>query len=115
MIDEIIKELEEIRKDDKIRFADQVLDRAINIVKKYEDNKWVPCCERLPEESGFYLVTLEYCIDDSAIEFLYYDKDKNIFEFVADGDEEKNMSWREECDYVIAWELLPKQYRKGVN
>lgn len=60
---------------------------------------WIPCSERLPEEDGFYLVTLTDKITDIVdirIMKIYFSKTSKIF--VGYG------------DTVIAWQPLPAPY-----
>ena len=60
--------------------------------------KWIPCSERLPEKSGWYLVT----VSDGEIEF---------DQFFAG---EPNHSWRGFCHNTvktIAWMSLPEPYK----
>lgn len=61
-------------------------------------DKWIPCSERLPEKSGWYLVT----VSDGEIEF---------DQFFAG---EPNHSWRGFCHNTvktIAWMPLPEPYK----
>lgn len=67
-----------------------------------EQDKWIPVSERLPEEDGVYLVTLE--IENSEFidmaMFIYSEKDccNNGFH---------------KAYTVIAWQPLPEPYKKG--
>ena len=38
-------------------FSEEALDMAIFALKKLEQDRWIPCKERLPEEDGWYLIT----------------------------------------------------------
>lgn len=58
-------------------------------------NKWIPCRERLPKESGFYLVSTTDCI--------------TIMEFCKEWISQNlgSCNW-----YVKAWQPLPKPYKE---
>lgn len=80
------------------------LKQAIEIVKQEEEqynNGWIPCSERLPEESGEYLTWVEYDGD----RFIAID------EIDCDGIIKE---WNCSTDYkVIAWQPLPQPFQKG--
>ena len=62
---------------------------------------WIPCSERLPEESGEYLTWVEYDGD----RFIAID------EIDCDGIIKE---WNCSTDYkIIAWQPLPQPYTKG--
>ena len=42
-----------------VNSSTKALDMAISALKKQEQDRWIPCKERLPEEDGDYLVTFE--------------------------------------------------------
>lgn len=66
--------------------------------------EWIPCSERLPEETGLYLITFKAYGGGYAVTLLYYEKPKkywtreNIYQF---GNDE-----------VVAWMPLPKPYKE---
>lgn len=64
--------------------------------------KWIPVTERLPEESGYYLITSK-CGDvfDTEIRFFFFQH-------------ERRTKWKEGFGEVIAWMPLPKPY-EGVT
>ena len=66
--------------------------------EKYEESdRWIPVSERLPEEMGTYLVTLEYKEHGKGITTLWYHG--------------KQIGWDlRVADVVIAWKPLPKPY-----
>ena len=83
------------------------------------DNGWIPCSERLPEESGYYLVTYHDWSDgnflpkynDTYVRRLHY----QISEHFVGWNYPKNVDDRAENDChkeVIAWQLLPEPYKE---
>jgi hypothetical protein len=68
-------------------------------------SEWIPVSERLPEENGVYLVTLEY-VDDSEIVneidmawFMYSEKDDSNNGF-------------HKAYPIMAWQPLPEPYER---
>ena len=112
-LEKILEEIGELRgqagsectsEDHYIKKAwEHCLDRVVGIIRKYMNDGWIPVVERLPEESGYYRVTV---------------KDKELgditeetawFAYVDDYDMDES-EWRELYEYeeVIAWrELAP--------
>lgn len=70
-------------------------------------SKWIPCSERLPEESDYYMA----CIYDEEVDD--YDYRKTWFAHEDDYDMDES-EWRELQPYekVVAWMLLPEPYRE---
>ena len=64
-----------------------------------KDPHWIPCSERLPSDSDYYLVTDAYG-DMSAIWFAH---EKDYY-----GESE----WRETEDEILAWMPLPEPYKE---
>ena len=66
---------------------------------------WIPCSERLPEESGVYIVTeKEYSVDDR--------ENTGRFNLITEQVEFEDGKWRRASFYeVIAWMPLPEPYR----
>ena len=62
--------------------------------------QWIPCSERLPEVSNFYMVTNEH----DEVEIIW-------FAHKGDYDIDKS-EWRETEDKIIAWKKVPEPYRK---
>ena len=106
-----------------------VWDKAIEIVKQEAEkfgtdinvvsNGWIPCSERLPEESGYYLVTYHNWsdgnflpkYDDTYVRRLHY----QISEHFVGWNYPKNVDDRAENDChkeVIAWQPLPEPYKE---
>lgn len=74
-------------------------------------NEWIPCSERLPNESGYYFA----CVYNAEVDD--YDFRKTWFAHVDDYDMEES-EWRElyEFEVVTAWQPLPEPYiRKKVE
>lgn len=74
--------------------------------------QWIPCSERMPSESGRYLVVypLLMRIDDPWVSILWYGKptfpEKDEPCFYASDDEYGDVEYSD----VIAWMPLPKPY-----
>ena len=66
--------------------------------------EWIPCSERLPNESDYYLVTLRNAFDDIEICVVW---------FAHEGDYSCGSEWREitDSDTVLAWMPLPKPWK----
>ena len=80
---------------------------------------WIPCSERLPEESGYYLVTYHDWsdgnflpkYDDTYVRRLHY----QISEHFVGWNYPKNVDDRAENDChkeVIAWQPLPEPFKE---
>jgi len=64
-----------------------------------DEKGWTPCSERLPNETGYYLVTVK-SEEGKIVGAHYWDED-------ADADEY-------DCEHeVIAWMPLPEPYKRG--
>lgn len=64
---------------------------------KPQEPKWIPVSERLPEEIGTYMTTINYDGEHGLVtERYYYGRD---------------LKWNDEC--VIAWMPLPEPYKGG--
>ena len=85
-----------------------------------DNNGWVPCSERLPEEGGYYLVTYhgwsngDYLtkFDDKYVRRLHYQKSERFTGWNHPrycDDKAENDTNRE----VIAWQPLPQPFQKG--
>jgi hypothetical protein len=95
----------EIQKMQDLEFAE--IQKAYEIGKAENPNKWIPVSERMPEKTDFYLIqhTRKYCPDEMAVAF-YSAQEANAdpnytweFETIADVQE------------VIAWMPLPEPYK----
>ena len=88
------------------------------VAEEYNDG-WIPCSERLPEESGYYLVTYHDWsdgnflpkYDDTYVRRLHY----QISEHFVGWNYPKNVDDRAENDChkeVIAWQPLPEPFKE---
>lgn len=92
-------------------FCCNVLQRKISkkeleeMLVRAERMKWIPCSERLPEESGFYMASV-YC------EVTKESHCRSVW-FTFDDDPYAEMEWRELPSYekVVAWMTLPEPYK----
>ena len=79
-------------------YGDEALTYCIDFLDEKPYGEWIPCSERLPEQSGDYLVLLDYEFSTSITVSYFYGKDT--------GD------WHH-GDWVSAWMPLPtKPYEK---
>ena len=99
-----------------------VAENAIEIVQEVAEEYnggWIACSERLPEESGYYLVTYHDWsdgnflpkYDDTYVRRLHY----QISEHFVGWNYPKNVDDRAENDChkeVIAWQPLPEPYKE---
>ena len=65
---------------------------------------WIPCSERLPSESGYYLTTLRDVFGEIEICIAW---------FAHEDDYNGSSEWREvtDEDTVLAWQILPKPWK----
>ena len=94
------------------------LTEILKLTEQY-NNGWILCSERLPEESGYYLVTYHYWsdgnfipkYDDTYVRRLHY----QISEHFVGWNYPKNVDDRAENDChkeVIAWQPLPEPFKE---
>ena len=116
--EKIIDEL----KQESIIVDDDAGHRAVEIIHQIAEeynNGWIPCSERLPEESGYYLVTYHDWsdgnflpkYDDTYVRRLHY----QISEHFVGWNYPKNVDDRAENDChkeVIAWQPLPEPFKE---
>lgn len=83
------------------------LEMAIEALE--QEPKWIPVTERLPKDSGEYLVTVTDVEDKS-----YLHTDISWFAHPTDYDIEHG-EWRElmEDEEIIAWQPLPEPYEES--
>ena len=72
------------------------------------EQRWIPCSERLPETTGYYLIqySRRICQDEMAVAFYS----------VEEAELDKNYTWEfkpfADLKEVIAWMPLPKPYKE---
>ena len=76
------------------------LEEIINNQPTIEIPGWIPCKERLPEESGEYYITIDYGSIHSTDLSWFYPKDQ---------------TWSYKNANVIAWMPLPEPYKEEHN
>ncbi len=82
----------------------EAIDMAIEALKAQE---WIPCNERMPEVSDYYLIqhSRHICQDEMAVAFYS----------VEEAELDKNYTWEfkpfADCKEVIAWMPLPEPYK----
>ena len=129
--EKILEQLEatkDIVQDDSVaelvstRIWNKALHKAKQIVQEVAEEYnggWIACSERLPEESGYYLVTYHDWsdgnflpkYDDTYVRRLHY----QISEHFVGWNYPKNVDDRAENDChkeVIAWQPLPEPYKE---
>ena len=133
-IDKVVEELEENAsrytkkyvtpygnngyKDTKAISIHKAIEIVHEVAEEYKGG-WIPCSERLPEESGYYLVTYHNWsdgnflpkYDDTYVRRLHY----QISEHFVGWNYPKNVDDREENDChkeVIAWQQLPEPFKE---
>lgn len=108
MIDEkkLIEEIEKIFETDEQNidctlsdFAYHVFD-CIKAQPKF--GEWIPCSERLPEKTGYYLVQLSRKLPNED----YADRVVVLY----NGEDKEFMAYER---LIIAWQPLPEPYHKG--
>ena len=93
--------------------------KIVQEVAEEYNGGWIPCSERLPEESGYYLVTYHNWsdgnflpkYDDTYVRRLHY----QISEHFVGWNYPKNVDDRAENDChkeVIAWQPLPEPFKE---
>lgn len=66
---------------------------------------WIPCSERLPEEDGFYLATLDGEIAG----------EEKPFSGLAEFENGKWVDDDEDYQCIIAWQPIPEPYKESDN
>lgn len=101
-VDEAVFELKQIRDvyanmRKEYKSCVEALDTAINAL---ETQKWIPCSERLPEESGLYIVTnVGRWVEPVGTRYYNIRADFNFWS-------------GHQSDKVLAWMPLPAPYRE---
>ncbi len=104
----IRKELKEKR----LKFYDVAIQALTEKLER--EQGWIPVSERLPEEEGYYNVTIKSRYNEASldIEYCLFELSTKKFFIVADGSDELNQSWKEEAKIVTAWQPLPTPYKE---
>ena len=108
-LEKILEEIEQAKREPWYRLSnydvkhklDGAINRIVDIIRKHINDGWIPVEERLPEENGFYIATMDGEIVGQEEPFV------GLAEF-EDG------KWiDDEDDYkcVIAWRPLPEPYQ----
>lgn len=80
---------------------------ALHIVQSQPKvGEWIPVSERLPEESGYYLVTIEGA--SKSTELGYSTTLKSFYEYDYSNQQFESYD-------ILAWMPLPEAYRKDVE
>ena len=111
---EVLKVIEDIKCNDDIpKNYGTLLDimRKIRNMSTVDNNGWIPCSGRLPEESFGCLVTVMDCEPSTQTEF------ENILPYFVgyDGDGWNDADGEQIPFEVIAWQPLPQPFQKGDN
>ena len=85
----------------------ECMDELMAMIADRPQGEWIPCSERLPNENGDYLVTLE----NGVVKILGYSTTQRTtypkgFYHIEDG-----FSWRQVQNPVVAWMPLPKPWK----
>ncbi len=74
-----------------------------------DNNDWIPCIERFPENDDYVLVSFE---NSDAVRLGWYEEDEEGGAFYPDNDTESCESYASYGRFVNAWQPLPKSYRQ---
>lgn len=105
---ELTNEIYIVAGKEKYRVTEQAIKAVIAIKALEQEPIWIPVSEKLPEDSGEYLVSVIYEEDEEykqvGVAWFAHPKDYDI----------KDGEWRELMinEKVIAWMPLPKAYRE---
>ena len=108
---EVFEKIIDQLKAESIIVDDDAGNRAVEIIEQTAaeyNNGWIPCSERLPEESGYYCVTTENIETGNRIEQTAW------FACKDDSDIDES-EWREfyGCERVVAWRQSNPYQPKG--
>lgn len=98
--EEIINCLTALCKSNRISVGETIA--LENAIKELEQTRWIPCSERLPEESGDYLVTTKW--KGSYSGDVYIETNMAVYR-------KKSKEW--DCVDVIAWAPIPQPYAES--
>ena len=85
------------------KFSVLEIKEVINQVEQEHNNGWIARSERLPEEDGFYLATLDGEIAG----------EEKPFSGLAEFENGKWVDDDEDYQCIIAWQPLPKPYKES--
>ena len=119
---EMLSNIHRVVKTDEDAEWNRAIYKSTEIVQEVAEEYnggWIPCSERLPEESGYYLVTYHDWsdgnflpkYDDTYVRRLHY----QISEHFVGWNYPKNVDDRAENDChkeVIAWQPLPEPFKE---
>ena len=83
----------------------EAIDMAIEALQDRPKGDWIPCSERLPEQSDDYICTIPLDEEETFVKVLTFHKGR----FYEDDDEWGATFY----DDVIAWMPLPTPYKGG--
>ena len=88
---------EQMREIDKL-----YTEKCMELAEEKKKHRWIPCSERMPEESGRYII----CAHDDGFE--NFNKQNQEFVFTANYCDKKQMfEIPFECDEKVYWKLMP--------
>lgn len=87
-----------------IEVLNGMADTIVELERKLAEREWIPCSERLPEQSDDYICTIPLDEEETFVKVLTFHKGR----FYEDDDEWGATFY----DDVIAWMPLPKPYRE---
>ena len=88
--------------------ANEALEILERLPSAQPEQRWIPCNERMPETTGYYLIqhSRRICQDEMAVAFYS----------VEEAELDKNYTWEfkpfADLKEVIAWMPLPKPYKE---
>lgn len=93
--------------DSKMKLHKRLEELCKLAIKALEQTRWIPCAERLPEDSDTYLVTIEYNGEVIGVDAASY----SPVEGYIDKHWDTFNDWKEDndsCYHVTAWMPLPE-------
>lgn len=107
MISYFIQQVEKMNIDRQYKMALLGMITAIGYKNKKQEQRWIPCSERLPEESGQYIITVKYVHVDG-----YEDLYAEHGEWDGDRWDMFCLGHCGEVEGIIAWMPLPEPYQE---
>lgn len=109
-LDEVIDRLQYKADNIKAKLEPSYFTECIEYLKTLpKENKWIPCSERMPKVTDYYLIqhTRQICHDEMAVAFY------SVEEARCDKDYDWEFETMSDVQEVIAWQPLPEEYRKA--